>query len=60
VVLHRPGGTLGTGTSDLAPASGAVLFRGAAVLFFAGLVAAWLVVALRTAAGTWSDQLLRA
>jgi C4-dicarboxylate transporter/malic acid transport protein len=55
-----PVGTVVTGTSDLALASGSDLFRGAAVLFFAGLVAAWLVVAVRTAVGTWSGRLLRA
>jgi C4-dicarboxylate transporter/malic acid transport protein len=54
-----PVGTVVTGTSDLAVASGADLFRVAAVLFFAGLVLAWLAVAVRTAAGTWSGRLLR-
>lgn len=49
-----------TGTSDLAMASGADLFRVAAVLFFAGLFLAWLAVIVRTAAGTWSGRLLRA
>ena len=55
-----PVGTVVTGTSDLAVASGADLFRVAAVLFFAGLVLAWLAVTVRTAAGAWSGRLLRA
>jgi C4-dicarboxylate transporter/malic acid transport protein len=55
-----PVGTMVTGTSDLAVASGSDLFRGAAVLLFVGLVGAWVVVAVRTAAGTWSGRLLRA
>ena len=55
-----PVGTVVTGTSDLALASGADLFRGAAVLVFVGLVVAWFIVAVRTAAGTWSGRLLRA
>jgi C4-dicarboxylate transporter/malic acid transport protein len=55
-----PVGTVVTGTSDLALASGSDLFRAAAVLLFTGLVVAWLTVAVRTAAGTWSGRLLRA
>jgi C4-dicarboxylate transporter/malic acid transport protein len=55
-----PVGTVVTGTSDLALVSGSDLFRAAAVLFFTGLVVAWLAVAVRTAAGTWSGRLLRA
>jgi C4-dicarboxylate transporter/malic acid transport protein len=54
-----PVGTVVTGTSDLAAASGSDLFRAAAVLFFIGLVAAWSVVAVRTAAGIRSGRLLR-
>jgi C4-dicarboxylate transporter/malic acid transport protein len=53
-----PVGTVVTGTSGLALASGSDLFRAAAVLFFAGLLAAWLIVAVRTAAGIWSGRLL--
>jgi C4-dicarboxylate transporter/malic acid transport protein len=55
-----PVGTVVTGTSDLALASGSDLFRGAAVVFFAGLVVAWLAVIVGTAAGIWSGRLLRA
>jgi C4-dicarboxylate transporter/malic acid transport protein len=54
-----PVGTVVTGTSDLALASGSDLFRAAAVLLFTGLAVAWLTVAVRTAAGTWSGRLLR-
>ena len=43
-----PVGTCVTATSALALHTGAVLFQGAAVLGYAGLVAAWLVVATRT------------
>jgi C4-dicarboxylate transporter/malic acid transport protein len=44
-----PVGTCVTGTSALAAATGADLFRAAAVVLFAALVCAWLVVAVRTA-----------
>ncbi|WP_018158196.1 TDT family transporter [Demetria terragena] len=44
-----PVGTVVTGTSGLAAATGAHLFTGAAVVFYAGLVGAWCVVAARTA-----------
>jgi len=43
-----PVGTCVTGTGALALHTGADLFRYAAVLFYAGLVAAWLIVAART------------
>jgi tellurite resistance protein TehA-like permease len=44
-----PIGTCVTGTAGLALHTGADLFHYAAVLFYAGLVAAWLLVATRTA-----------
>jgi C4-dicarboxylate transporter/malic acid transport protein len=44
-----PVGTLVTGTSGLAAHSHADLFIWAAALFYAGLVAAWSIVAVRTA-----------
>ncbi|MDQ1751374.1 MAG: hypothetical protein QOE71_2430 [Pseudonocardiales bacterium] len=44
-----PIGTCVTGTAGLALHTGADLFRYTAVLFYAGLVAAWLLVATRTA-----------
>ena len=53
-----PVGTCVTGTSALALHTGADLFRAAAVVFYAGLVAAWIVVAARTALGSVSGQLL--
>jgi tellurite resistance protein TehA-like permease len=55
-----PVGTVVTGTSGLALAPGSDMFRAAAVLFFAGLVLAWLAVAVRTVGGTWSGRLLQA
>jgi C4-dicarboxylate transporter/malic acid transport protein len=47
-----PVGTCVTGTSALALHTGADLFHYAAVLFYAGLITAWLTVALRTARGS--------
>jgi tellurite resistance protein TehA-like permease len=47
-----PVGTCVTGTTGLALHTGADLFRYAAALFYAGLVAAWITVALRTARGS--------
>ena len=55
-----PVGTVVTGTSGLAAATGLGLFTGAAVLFYAGLVAAWAVVAVRTLHGVYRGRLLRA
>ena len=55
-----PVGTVVTGTSGLAAATGLGLFTGAAVLFYAALVTAWLVVAVRTLRGTFTGRLLRA
>jgi tellurite resistance protein TehA-like permease len=55
-----PVGTLVTGTSSLAAATGATLWVVMAALLYAGLVAAWVVVAARTAHGAWTGQLLRA
>lgn len=46
-----PVGTCVTGTSGLALATGSTMLRVAASVFFAGLVGAWLVVALRTFGG---------
>jgi tellurite resistance protein TehA-like permease len=47
-----PVGTCVLGTSELALHTGSNLFRVAAVLFYLGLVAAWIAVALRTARGS--------
>jgi tellurite resistance protein TehA-like permease len=55
-----PVGTVVTGTSGLALAPGPDMFRAAAVLFLAGLVVAWLAIAVRTVGGTWSGRLLQA
>ncbi len=52
-----PVGTCVTGTSALALHTGADLFRYAAVLFYAGLVAAWILVATRTAHGSVPGRL---
>jgi C4-dicarboxylate transporter/malic acid transport protein len=46
-----PVGTCVTGTTGLALATGSTMLRIAAAIFFAGLVGAWVVVALRTARG---------
>jgi tellurite resistance protein TehA-like permease len=54
-----PIGTVVTGTSDLAVSSGTDLFRVAAAVFFLGLLAMWLMVAVRTARGMWTGALLR-
>lgn len=53
-----PVGTVVTGTSALAVTTGAVVLQVAAGVLFVGLVAAWTVVATRTAAGAWSGRLL--
>ena len=55
-----PVGTVVTGTSGLAAATGLHLFSGAAVVLYGALVAAWLVVAARTAHGVYRGRLLRA
>ena len=55
-----PVGTVVTGTSGLAAATGLTLFAGLAVVFYVALVAAWLVVAARTAHGVYRGRLLRA
>jgi C4-dicarboxylate transporter/malic acid transport protein len=47
-----PVGTCVTGTTALALHTGATMFRVAAAVCFAGLVLAWLVVAVRTAHGS--------
>jgi tellurite resistance protein TehA-like permease len=47
-----PVGTCVLGTSELALRTGSDVFRGAAVLIYAGLVAAWITVALRTVRGS--------
>lgn len=54
-----PVGTLVTGTSGLADITGARFLEIAAVALYAALVAAWLVVATRTARGVLSGRLLR-
>ncbi|MDQ1749369.1 MAG: hypothetical protein QOE71_425 [Pseudonocardiales bacterium] len=53
-------GTCVLGTSELALHTGSDLFRVAAVLFYFGLVAAWITVALRTARGSLRGTLLLA
>ena len=55
-----PVGTLVTGTAGLALHTGAGVFRWAAAGLYLVLVAAWVVVSVRTAAGTWRGTLLRA
>ena len=52
-----PVGTCVTGTTALAVHTGADLFRVAAAVFYAGLVAAWLLVAARTAQGAVRGRL---
>lgn len=55
-----PVGTMVTGTSGLAAATGSHLLVVAAVILFVGLAAAWAVVGVRTAHGVVTGQLLRA
>lgn len=55
-----PVGTVVTGTSGLAAATGLGLFTGAAVLGYAALVGFWVVVLVRTLHGTATGRLLRA
>jgi tellurite resistance protein TehA-like permease len=54
-----PVGTCVTGTIALAARSGADVLRIASVVLFALLVAAWLVVAARTVAGSASGRLFK-
>jgi tellurite resistance protein TehA-like permease len=54
-----PVGTCVTGTIALAGHTGADAFRWAAVALYLGLVAAWLVVSVRTVRGGWRGTLLR-
>ena len=55
-----PVGTVVTGTSGLAAASGAHVLAGAAVVLYVVLLVAWSVVALRTARGVFTGRLLLA
>lgn len=55
-----PVGTVVTGTSGLAAATGAPVLAGAALLGFGLLVTAWLVVATRTVRAIAAGRLLRA
>lgn len=52
-----PVGTVVTGTSALALHTGSDVLAGLAVLFYVGLVAAWVTVAVRTARGALSGAL---
>lgn len=54
-----PVGTVVTGTSALATATGAGFLSVAALVLYAGLVLAWATVAFRTARGVWDGHLLR-
>jgi C4-dicarboxylate transporter/malic acid transport protein len=54
-----PVGTWVTGTVALAGHTGADAFRWAAVALYLGLVAAWLLVSVRTVRGGWRGTLLR-
>lgn len=53
-----PLGTVVTGTSGLAATTGLRLFAIIAVILYAGLVAAWVAVTIRTARGAWRGDLL--
>ena len=53
-----PVGTCVTATSGLALHTGAAAFQWAAVALYAGLVAAWVTVGIRTARGAWRGRLL--
>jgi C4-dicarboxylate transporter/malic acid transport protein len=57
--LTFPVGTFVTGTTQLAAHTGLPLFRVAAVVAFAGLLATWLLVAVRTARGSLRGNLLQ-
>jgi tellurite resistance protein TehA-like permease len=52
-----PVGTCVTGTTALALHTGSVMFRWAAVACYAGLIAAWATVAVRTAHGSLRGRL---
>lgn len=54
-----PVGTVVTGTSGLATATGAGFLSVAALVLYAGLVLAWATVAFHTAGGVWDGRLLR-
>ncbi len=54
-----PLGTVVTGTSGLADATGATFLVVAAPVLYGGLLVAWVIVASRTALGTYRGQLLR-
>ncbi|EAP97761.1 C4-dicarboxylate transporter/malic acid transport protein [Janibacter sp. HTCC2649] len=54
-----PAGTVVTGTSGLAAATGATFLQFTALALYAGLVLAWATVAFRTARGAWDGRLLR-
>lgn len=58
--LTFPLGTVVTGTSGLAAATGATVFTLTAPLLYAALVAAWVVVGARTVGGVATGRLLRA
>ncbi len=55
-----PLGTVVTGTSGLAVATGATFLSVVALVLYAGLLVAWVTVAVRTVLGTLSGHLLRA
>jgi hypothetical protein len=52
-----PVGTCVTGTTELALHTGSVMFHWAAAVFYAGLLAAWITVAIRTAHGSIRGRL---
>ena len=54
-----PVGSCVTGTTGLALHTGATMFRIAAAVLYAGLVLAWVIVAVRTAHGSIRGSLLR-
>jgi len=54
-----PVGTVVTGTSGLAAATGATFLSVTALALYAALLLAWATVAIRTAQGVWSGRLLR-
>ena len=55
-----PVGTVVTGTSGLAAATGAHFLAVVAVLFYVGLLTAWITVAVRTGRGVFDGHLLKA
>lgn len=54
-----PVGTVVTGTSGLATATGATFLSVISLVLYAGLLGAWATVAVRTARGVWTGRLLR-